>query len=135
MRITGAVLVLAASVLAGCGSGGGTGAATWVVAPDEQIAAGTTTFTALVTRLSCSGGVTGTVEEPRIRVTDEQVILTFRVSPEDPAAADCQGNDAVPYDVELPEPLGDRALVDGACEDRSIAGTAACSAGPVRAVP
>jgi hypothetical protein len=135
MRITGAVLVLAASMLAGCGASGGTSEATWVVAPDEELSSGTTTFTALVTRLGCNSGVTGTVEEPRVRLTDEQVILTFQVSPGDPAEAECPGNDAVPYVVELPEPLGDRALVDGACEDRAIAGTAPCSAGAVRFVP
>lgn len=135
MRITGALLLLGASALAGCGAGGGTAAATWVVAPDQRISAGTTSFTAEVVRLGCNGGVTGTVEEPAIRLTDEQVVLTFRVSPADPPEADCQGNAAVRYTVELPEPLGDRALVDGACEDRAVADTAPCAAGAARYVP
>lgn len=43
--------------------------------------------------------------------------MTFRVTPGEPSAASCPGNELVPYRLELPEPLGDRALVDGVCDE------------------
>jgi hypothetical protein len=90
-------------------------AATWTVAPNQEIDASTSELRLLVSRLGCNSGVTGEVQKPDVRVDDEQVVLTFAVEPDEPSSATCQGNDQVPYDVVLPEPLGDRSLVDGQC--------------------
>lgn len=108
----------------GPGAGPAVGAAAvWVGGPDQELGPSSTVFTALVSRLGCNSGVTGEVLSPDIRVTESDVIVTFSVAPERSGAADCQGNDQVPYEVSLPEPLGDRALVDGQCLDGGEAGT------------
>lgn len=90
-------------------------AAVWSLPGDARLAESTTTFTAGVSRLDCSSGVTGTVLEPQIDHDDDRVVVTFVVERLPEGAADCQGNPEVPYEVVLDEPLGDRELVDGAC--------------------
>jgi len=60
-------------------------AATWDLAPNQTLDADTTSFTALVTRLGCNSGVTGDVNDPDIELTDAEVVLTFTVSPANPA--------------------------------------------------
>ena len=85
----------------------------------------TTSFTALVTRLGCNSGKTGEVNEPRVDEGEDEVTITFSVSPVE-GDADCQGNDAVPYEVQLSEPLGGRTLLDGACTSAEAGDTAPC---------
>lgn len=111
-------------------------AAVWTVAPGQQLGAETVEFTALVNRVGCNGGVTGEPQEPDARLGDEEVVVTFTVTPGEPAAADCQGNDDVAYDVVLPEPLGERRLVDGQCEPEGEAsGNSSCRPDGVRYPP
>ena len=105
------------------GPGAAGDAAVWVTGPDQDLDPSSTGFTALVSRLGCNSGVTGEVLSPDIRVTEAEVVVTFSVAPERSGAADCQGNDQVPYEVSLPEPLGERALVDGQCLEGGAAGT------------
>ncbi len=105
--------------------------ATWVLL-DPAVGPESTSLTVGVTRLACAGGVTGTVLPPVVEAGDGQVVITIGVEPLGPGGHDCQGNDVVEYVVELPEPLGDRDLVDGACLAGEAVGTAACSDGPVR---
>jgi len=81
--------------------------------PDAKPEPSSTTFTVLVARLGCNGGVTGEVLAPEIRMSESEVILTFRVAPKQRGTARCPGNDAVPYEVTLSEALRDRALIDG----------------------
>jgi hypothetical protein len=100
-------------------------AAVWSIPPDEDLQPSSTTFTALVTRLGCSGGVTGEVLPPEIRMNDSEVIVTFAVAPKQVGPARCPGNDHVAYEVTLPEPLRDRTLVDGQCLPGGDAGTSA----------
>ncbi len=105
---------------------GGSATAVWELAPQQTIDDSTTTVTMLVSRLGCNDGVTGTVNEPSVQVTDEQVIITVTVSPGEPLAANCQGNDQVAYELTLTESLGDRALIDGACTTTDAAATVFC---------
>jgi hypothetical protein len=79
--------------------------------------------------------VTGTVNPPEVRMTADKFVITFTVSPGPPQSANCQGNPGVPYVVELPEPLGARALVDGACDAAEAARTAFCESGGNRQSP
>lgn len=157
-RTTAGATFLLAIALAGCGStvadtgasGAGTVVSTtstpsvdardratamWYVAPSQALDSGAMRFTALVSRLGCNSGVTGTVNPPEVRITADKLVITFTVSPGPPQSADCQGNPAVPYVVELPEPLGARALVDGACDAAEAARTAFCESGGVRRSP
>lgn len=121
---------------AGCaGQAGGEATAVWVLAPDQALDADASGFTAGVTRLGCNSGVTGTVNDPDIQVTEDEVVVTFTVSPGPPAAADCPGNDEVAYDVELPAPLGDRSLIDGACLGEEAGDTVFCEPSGVRFRP
>lgn len=106
--------------------------AVWDVEPKQALDQGSMRFTALVTRLGCNGGVTGTVNSPDVQITADRIVITFAVSPGPPKAATCPGNRAVPTVVELPEPLGARALVDGACETTEAATTSFCIDGGVR---
>ncbi|MEU4420783.1 hypothetical protein AB0F81_09160 [Actinoplanes sp. NPDC024001] len=85
-----------------------------------------TTFTALVSRLGCNSGVTGEVLAPRIEPRRSEVVVTFSVAAKPPGeVASCQGNDQVPYEVDLGEPLNGRPLVDGQCRGPA-AGTSFC---------
>lgn len=119
-----AAIVLA---LAGCGIlPGATSPAVWELAPEQVVDAETTTLSVLVTRVACNSGVTGTVNEPTVDRTDGELVITFTVSPGDPPAAECPSNDLVEYVIELDEPVGDRALVDGACRTTDAADTVFC---------
>ena len=94
----------------------------------ERISATSTSFTAHVMRLRCSGGETGTVLPPAIVWSETQISVTFTV---DPLPRDgsytCPSNDLVTYEVELGQPIGQRQLVDGTCASEHAAGTLFCS--------
>ncbi|RIQ18887.1 hypothetical protein [Jiangella rhizosphaerae] len=110
--------------------------AVWQLQPDQRLTAASTGFTALVSRLACNSGVTGDVVEPDIEIGEAEIVVTFRVEPDDPGAADCQGNDWVPYEVSVNEPIGDRALIDGQCRPGGAAEqTVFCDPGPSRWTP
>lgn len=130
-------LLATAALSGGCGlvvaDPSGESPATWDLAPDQALTAQSTTFTALVARAECNSGVTGEANAPDIEVTNDQLVITFTVSPgSPPLGADCQGVDKVPYEVTLPEAIGDRSLVDGECASSDLAGTDMCSPNGVR---
>ena len=112
--------------LTGC-SLTGQAVATWQPAPGQALEDDTASFTALVTRLDCNSGVTGKVNDPRIEESDATITITFTVRPSKAGAGDCQGNDAVPHEVQLSSPLGGRTLVDGACASAEAGETAECT--------
>lgn len=90
-------------------------AAVWELKPGQPLTASSTRFTAFVSRLGCNSGMTGALLAPDVEIRTADVVLTFQVEPGDPRGGNCQGNNRVPYEVELSEPIGDRALVDGQC--------------------
>ncbi|MEV6488573.1 hypothetical protein AB0M20_08055 [Actinoplanes sp. NPDC051633] len=89
--------------------------ALWVVGPNEKLQQSSTSFLAVVWREGCNGGRTGQVLAPIIRKTESEIVVTFSVTPKQTGAATCPGNNEVTYEVDLGEPLGVRALVDGQC--------------------
>jgi hypothetical protein len=108
-------------------------AAVWFLGPDQKLRDSSTRFVAVVSRLGCNGGVTGEVLAPEIRRGESEIVVTFAVDPRQPGPAPCQGNDPVPYEVDLGEPLGHRSLVDGECLARGEAvSTSFCSSGARR---
>jgi hypothetical protein len=115
--------------------------AVWVIQNPQSVSAAASEFTAEVSGLECSGGETGTVREPTIRETASQIVVTFTVAKPNSSsgAATCQGNPLVPTVVRLKEPIGQRELVDGACDPGGAAATTAwCMAdfaNPVRWAP
>ena len=90
-------------------------AATWQLKPGHSLQGPSTTFTALVTRARCNGGVTGQILPPEVSATESEVVVTFFVAAQQKTLAECPGNDQVPYEVVLDEPLQGRALMDGEC--------------------
>jgi hypothetical protein len=71
---------------------------------------------------------------PSVVYADSEIVLTFEVEPaKNGGNADCQGNELVPYEVSLVEPLDDRKLVDGAClSDGEAKATSYCRRDGVR---
>jgi hypothetical protein len=89
--------------------------ADWSIRAEQDLQPSTTRFTALVTRLYCNNGVTGDVQAPTIKTTATEIVVTFTVTAKTPGAAQCQGNNQVPYEVDLGKPLQDRSIIDGQC--------------------
>ncbi len=115
---------------------GDTADASWALAAGQAVGPTSRQLQVLVTRVGCNSGVTGEVEEPNVEVRSDRVIVTFAVTPGDPRSAHCQGNPAVPFLLALPEPLGDRALVDGQClTSDDVARTSFCTDGGLRYEP
>jgi hypothetical protein len=63
------------------------------------------------------------VLRPGVAVTDTEITITFKVATVG-GDRDCPGNDAVPYLVDLGQPIGDRDLVDPACTDDGVGSSA-----------
>ncbi|WP_432497829.1 hypothetical protein [Kineococcus auxinigenes] len=87
-------------------------AATWRLAqePDPQ----DVSVSVLVSERACSSGRTaeGRIQEPEVEYRREEVVITVRVDALD-GANSCPGAPETPFTVELSEPIGTRALVDG----------------------
>lgn len=89
--------------------------AVWRILDEEVILEDSTRFMAQVTRLGCSGGVTGHVNTPTIEYGEAGIVVTFTVESLGDGAFTCPDNDEVPVLVELSEPVGSRVVVDGNC--------------------
>ncbi|MEO6318035.1 MAG: hypothetical protein ABIP36_04555 [Acidimicrobiales bacterium] len=108
--------------------------AVWAIDPAAPPSSTDSALTASVTRLGCHGGSTGKVLRPGVTTTDTEVVLTFTVEAAGPGATfTCQGNEAVPYEIDLGGPIGGRVLVDGSCVfDGLAASTSFCEPDGVR---
>jgi hypothetical protein len=106
------------------GAGGGCGAlriappegagwATWTIGARPP--SDTASFTVFVDDPSCSGTQSAgdRILPPHIDERDDQVIITFTVTPLPPGSYTCIGHAATPYTVTLQQPIGERALFDG----------------------
>ena len=101
--------------------------ANWSLLGRKSPAPQDTTLQLGVVRAACAGGETGDVASTDTEFGTEQVVVTVYVQPLPEGAYDCPMNDTVPYILDLGQPLGERALVDGACRDAALSGTPACS--------
>ena len=104
------LLAVPVLLLSGCAD---TANAEWRLAPDQDLGPGSRAIDVLVTRTGCNSGVTGDPQPPEVAYEADRVVITFEVSPGQPEAATCEGNDDAPATVVLDEPLGGRVLVDG----------------------
>lgn len=115
-RLTALLLVLG---LAACTltETGHYGPATWALDPDARITPQTTEFEAWVTEVACASGRSSAdrVGGPDLQISADVVIVTFGVVPL-PGAQECPANPPTLVTVHLPEPLGDRRLLDGGRE-------------------
>lgn len=99
----------------------------WELADPASVTSASTSIAILVTRLGCASGRTGTVLVPVYALTETAVILRTDVAMMSSRGAQtCPGNDQVPITVVLPEPIGNRSLVDGACSQPPAASTSSC---------
>ncbi len=105
----------------------------WTLPPDAGVTAQSRKFTVAVTRLACSGGVTGEVLQPTMKETGSRVTITFEVASLGSGDFTCPGNDEVLYRIALDEPIGERELFDGQCSKGNEAATTSfCEDGGVR---
>jgi hypothetical protein len=95
--------------------------AVWTPDPGNPPSPDRSTFTALVTRLGCNDGTTGRVGTPGVTGSETEVIVTFTVKFASEGYHACPGNDQVAVEVDLGQPLGDRVLLDGACQPSGAA--------------
>jgi hypothetical protein len=106
--------------------------ASWTTEPGA-VDPSSNSFSVAVTRTGCSGGETGSVYAPTVDIGDTNIAITFRVEPLDPRLDyTCPSNDTVETTVTLPEPIGQRQLVDGVCAELE---GAACEFGAIRWAP
>lgn len=89
--------------------------AEWVLADPDAIDPTTTTFEALVTERECASGQSseGRIVGPDVLAAGEDLLVTFAGRPLEGDAFACPGNPPTRVTVTLPEPLGDRRLLDG----------------------
>lgn len=98
----------------------GLNGATWTLAGDAPFPTERSrSFTALVQETQCTGGLMadGRVLPPAILVGSAEVLLIFAVRPPPPpppgTAVGCPAPPPTRVEVTLPEPLGERRLLDG----------------------
>jgi len=96
------------------GVGPDSGLASFRVAPDEELASELTEIPVLVTERACNSGqdARGRIAEPLIVLGGDAVTVVFAVRPR-AGGHDCPSNPETPHLLVLPEPLGDRSLLDG----------------------
>ncbi|MEV7646836.1 hypothetical protein [Arthrobacter sp. NPDC089319] len=142
--VAAAIGCAAVVVLSGCGapaasersagaSEGSTGV--WELLDAAEVGPASISLRLGVTRLECAGGETGTVLEPDVQFERDRIVIRTDVEPLTGDTYDCQGNNTVPVNVELSEPVGNRDLVDAACLGGDAVGTVFCTDGPVRWSP
>ena len=94
--------------------GPGLGLASFRVAPHEELSPETEEVDVLVTERACNSGqdARGRVVRPAVILADDTVTVVFAVVPRG-GMQECPSNPETPVLLELPEPLGERRLVDG----------------------
>ncbi|MCO1340071.1 hypothetical protein BJH93_14425 [Kocuria polaris] len=127
---------LATCLLAGCAhSTENLPPAMWRIDDASPPSSDSTRVDVLVTRLECSGGITGEVKEPTVTESPSEVVVTFTVEDLGLEAATCQSNPEVPASFTLNEPLGERRLIDGQCFSGGDAATTSFCESDVRWEP
>ncbi|HUF06636.1 MAG TPA: hypothetical protein VMP86_04515 [Candidatus Binatia bacterium] len=90
------------------------GIASFRIAPGAELGPDVTEIHVLVTERACNSGedASGRIVNPAVVLGEERVVVTFAVRPRG-GDQTCPSNPETPFVLELPEPLGDRALFDG----------------------
>lgn len=92
----------------------GVEAARWELAPGEQIGPGTQSFEVRVFEQACASGASpdGRIISPAVIPLEDSLIVIVATRPP-PGPQTCQPGPPATVQVQLPEPLGDRQLLDG----------------------
>lgn len=94
----------------------GLNAVDWVLAPSSlPLDPGATSLEVLATERQCvSGQAMGDrLLEPQVVMTADEVRVVLATEPPPGASFECPGNPETPVTVMLPQPLGDREVVEG----------------------
>lgn len=100
--------------------------ATWELTNPGEIDNGDSTVEISVSRLGCASGETGEISDVDIDRRDDSIDIRASVEPLYGSAYDCQGNKAVETEVDLGGRIGERELIDAACEHSRAGTTAFC---------
>lgn len=89
-------------------------AARWELAPDEQVGPATETLEVRVFEQACASGASpeGRIVGPAVILLEDSVIVILGTRPP-PGPQTCPEGPPATVRVGLPEPLGDRQLLDG----------------------
>ena len=92
----------------------GVEAARWELSPEERVGADTRSFEVLVFEQGCASGASpdGRIVGPAVIPLEDSVIVILGTRPL-PGPQTCEQGPPATLRVELPEPLGDRQLLDG----------------------
>jgi hypothetical protein len=87
----------------------------WRLDPEAQLDTNATTVTVLVTERTCVGGqeVGDRLLDPQVVLTEDALRIAFAAQPPNGDLFTCQGNPETRVTVDLPEPLGDREIIEG----------------------
>lgn len=94
----------------------GLNAVDWVVDPSGlPLDPEATSLQVLATERECASGqeMGDRLQEPEVVMTAEEVRIVLAAEPPPGDAFTCQGNPETPVIVELPEPLGEREVIEG----------------------
>jgi len=109
--------------------------AIWVLKNPKNVTKTSTRLELEVTRAECSGGKTGTILPPEVSFGPSGIVIRAAAEPLGDGSQSCPGNDSVTVTVMLPEPVGDRPLIDAACLEGSAVRTSFCADGAARWKP
>ena len=109
--------------------------ATWVLAKPKSVSRASISLELEVTRVECSGGKTGTILQPVVSMGPEDIVIRADAQPLTGGSHSCQGNDSVTVTITLPEPVGDRPLMDAVCLEGRTVRTSYCADGAARWKP
>ncbi len=112
-----AVFLGATALLAGCSALTPTGSVTaaWDLRTPQKVTPDSTSLDVDVYRLECSGGTTGTVEEPNVTYEPERILIRGLLSDLPDGSYTCLGVSPAPATIELSEPVGNRTIMDASC--------------------
>lgn len=94
----------------------GLNAVDWVLAPSSlPLDPAATSLDILATERECVGGqeMGDRLVEPQVVMTAEKVRVVLAAEPPPGEAFECPGNPETPLTVELPQPIGDREVIEG----------------------
>jgi len=84
----------------------------WSLPVDSHVDPASTSVTILVQEQGCSSGQVPSIAKPQVELGATSVTIAVRTRERLALTQSCQSNPGEPYEVDLGEPLGDRALID-----------------------
>lgn len=95
----------------------------WTLDPAADLSPSVRVIPVVVTEVECTSGQTvgGRLLGPHIVMTSTEVLIAFAATPPEGEFQECPGNPSLDVIVELPQPLGDRAIREGMATGLNLA--------------